>query len=156
MVVLSLNSENFDEKITKQDKFAVVTFSADWCGPCRDFAPKLYSLSKAIPTITVAKVNVDECPALSKQFAVNGVPLTIIFDAGKELERITGNVPEDYLMKAIWKHLPKELHSGSSDETQQSTDSKNNSRRTPSGLANLLKKAGQAIRDAFSHLKENW
>lgn len=153
MAVNNLHPENFDEHVIATDKFVVVTFYADWCGPCRDFTPSLYSLSKAIPTITVARVNVDACPKLSKRFDINGIPNTLIFKKGKQIDQLVGNIPYDHLMKVILKHLSKEQPSESPDEGSPKTDEKKSDK--PSGLANLLQAVRQLFRDAFNHLTKN-
>ncbi|MEI7898321.1 MAG: thioredoxin domain-containing protein, partial [bacterium] len=38
----TLTDSNFEEKIVKSDKLAVVDLSAEWCGPCRMVSPIIH------------------------------------------------------------------------------------------------------------------
>ncbi len=151
MRVIPLNSENFDEKIINSDTIAVVTFYADWCGPCGDFKPKLYSLADALgKSVLIGKVDVDAEPKLSKRFDVNGVPNTVIFASGKVVHRITGNVPADHLKATILKHLPNDrfvgLHQSPASETKE---------EKASVLASLVKTLRNGLKSIFSLFRKN-
>lgn len=38
----------------------VLYFSADWCGPCNEFGPRLYDVAKDYPHITVKRIDMDD------------------------------------------------------------------------------------------------
>ena len=44
MAVLKINETNFNEQILEKD-IALVDFYADWCGPCKMFAPIFEEIS---------------------------------------------------------------------------------------------------------------
>jgi thioredoxin 2 len=47
--------------------------------------------------LKVVKVNTDEQPALGERFAVRGIPTLILFEAGREKDRVTGALPAQAL-----------------------------------------------------------
>ena len=45
-MVNQINSDQFEEKVLKSEKPAVVDFYADWCGPCKMMSPLIDELSE--------------------------------------------------------------------------------------------------------------
>ena len=69
--VITLNDTNFADEIKNSTVPLIVDFWAEWCGPCRMLGPILDQLAtEKAGLVKVAKVNVDESPALSAQFNV--------------------------------------------------------------------------------------
>src|SRR6266540_3225848 len=63
--VVHLTEKTFDEAVAADEGVCMVDFWAAWCGPCRAIAPVLEELAQASKGgVTLAKVNVDEQPAL--------------------------------------------------------------------------------------------
>lgn len=74
-------------------------FSAPWCGPCKQLAPKMELVAEA--NITVEKILVDENQEITQQFGVRNIPTVVLIDENeKEIERFVGvNSVEFYLEK---------------------------------------------------------
>jgi thioredoxin 1 len=51
--------------------------------------------------VTVAKVNVDESPAIAGQVGVSAIPLIVVFKDGEEVDRLVGLQSLDALQQAI-------------------------------------------------------
>jgi len=77
MAVLNLAAEQFEETIENND-IVIFDFWAEWCGPCKQFAPIFESISEKYPDIKFAKVNVEEQQELAGMFQVRSIP-TIVF-----------------------------------------------------------------------------
>ena len=92
MAVINVGNETtFDEKILKSDLPVLVDFWASWCGPCKMAGPELEAAEAELAgKVIVAKVNIDELPALTSRFNVKAVPTFIVFKGGKEVSRFTG------------------------------------------------------------------
>lgn len=81
MSVLELTSENFEETISSG--MTLVDFWAVWCGPCRMQSPVIDAFAQKQDAVKVAKVNVDEQPALAARFGVMSIPTLIAFKDGE-------------------------------------------------------------------------
>ena len=64
---------------------------AAWCGPCRMLAPVVEDLAAELAgRVRVAKLNIDENPATAGRFNVRSIPTMLVFQNGREVERIVG------------------------------------------------------------------
>ena len=87
MAVISVNNNNFEAEVLKADGKVLVDFYADWCGPCKMLGPILDEISK---DHTVYKVNVDKEPELAQNYGIMSIPCMIVFQDGKEVNRMVG------------------------------------------------------------------
>jgi thioredoxin 1 len=89
--MLEINNQNFETEVLKSDLPVLVDFWAPWCGPCRAQAPVLEQLaSSANGKLKVAKLNVDEEPALAMAFRVESIPTMILFRDGEVADKLIG------------------------------------------------------------------
>lgn len=79
----------------KTDK-AIKVFSASWCNPCKQLKATLQQLNLSS---NLEFILIDEQPELAKQLGIRSVPTTIIYEGGNEVQRISGNNPNE-IMKA--------------------------------------------------------
>ena len=100
MAVQHLNEKNFNEARNKKG-FALVDFYADWCGPCRMLAPVIEAVAEARPDVLVAKVNVDENPALASEFGVFSIPTVVVLKDGKQINQSVGVRPKEQLLSLL-------------------------------------------------------
>ena len=100
MAVRHLNEQSFDEARNSEGT-VLLDFFADWCGPCRMLAPVLEAVAKERPDVLVAKVNVDECPALAGEFGVFSIPTLVVMKNGKVVSQAVGVQPKDRLLALL-------------------------------------------------------
>ena len=103
---LDVTDATFESEVLKSDKPVLVDFWADWCGPCRMIAPSVKEIaSENEATLKVAKLDVDENPAVPGRYGIVGIPTLMLFKGGEVVERITGALPKNRIMAQVLPHL---------------------------------------------------
>jgi thioredoxin 1 len=109
MAVQSLpqaNDSNFDQVVFSDRRPVLVEFFAPWCPHCRRMAPVLEELAREYEgRVRVVQANVEAAPDLVVRYQLRGVPTVVVFDEGKEISRLIGEVPKEELMIRLNKAL---------------------------------------------------
>ena len=119
MEVLHITQDNFDEIVLNGDKPVLLDFYADWCGPCKAFAPVLAEMAAERNDVVFGKVNIDTDIDLAKTFKVRSVPTLVLMDKGDTLAYSLGSKGKvqlngflDKALKERNKNTPKEEKKG--------------------------------------------
>ena len=81
----------------------ILYFSAEWCGPCKTFKPKMKKL--AAEGFPVEFLDVERDSELTMRHGVRNVPTTIITFDGQEKFRFVGIKPAEEITTA-YNSLP--------------------------------------------------
>lgn len=100
--VTNVSDDTFNTIIVS-NKLVVVDLFATWCGPCRALSPYIDELAANHNNILFAKANIEEAPVIANELDVKSLPCVIIFENGKEINRVVGfNKPK---LQAIIENL---------------------------------------------------
>jgi thioredoxin 2 len=103
--IVDADPSTFDAEVTASVP-VLVDFWAPWCGPCRMVSPSVEALGRDhAGRLKVVKLNVDEAPDISARFGVQGIPLLVLIEGGKEVDRVVGAVPPEQLRQWVEPHL---------------------------------------------------
>lgn len=78
MATIKLTKDNFDDTVSNND-IVIVDFWAQWCAPCRSFAPIFETASTEHSDVVFGKVNTEEEQELAAAFQVRSIPMVMIF-----------------------------------------------------------------------------
>lgn len=100
MASIAITKDSFEDTITSNDT-VFVDFWAEWCGPCRGFAPVFEKASEENPDIVFAKVDTEAEQELAAYFNVRSIPTLMVFRDNIMLFNQPGALPEQALNSLI-------------------------------------------------------
>jgi thioredoxin 1 len=103
MATVALTAETFEQSVTAPG-ITIIDFWADWCGPCKAFAPVYEQSSEAHPDVVFAKVDTEAEQMIAAEFEIRSIPTIMLFRDGIPLFRQAGALPghalEDIITQA--------------------------------------------------------
>jgi len=102
MATQDISSEQFNEVISNND-IVIIDFWAEWCGPCKSFAPTYEKVSENHPDIIFAKVDTEQEQELSAHFQIRSIPTLMVFREEVVLFAEPGMLSETQLEEVIGK-----------------------------------------------------
>lgn len=82
MATTALTTDNFVQTIQDND-IVLVDFWADWCGPCKMFAPVYDAESAKHDDIVFAKVDTEDQQELGAAMNIRSIPTIMAFPRGR-------------------------------------------------------------------------
>ena len=100
MASTTLTAENF-EKTVLAENIVLVDFWAEWCSPCRQFAPVYEAASEQHDDIVFGKVDTEAEQALAQAANITSIPTLMAFRDGILVFAQPGALPASALQQVI-------------------------------------------------------
>ncbi|MBL8471155.1 MAG: thioredoxin TrxA [Rhodocyclaceae bacterium] len=97
---------NFEDEVLKSELPVLVDYWAEWCGPCKNFAPILDLVAGDYKDkIKVAKMDIDKNPAMTARYGIRGIPTVMLFKDGSIEATRVGALSKSQLVQFIENNI---------------------------------------------------
>ena len=97
-----ITKDTFNDTINNNN-IVLVDWWAEWCGPCRSFAPVFEEASEKHPDIVFGKIDTEAQPELAALARITSIPTIMAFREGILIFSQAGALPATTLEELIGK-----------------------------------------------------
>jgi thioredoxin len=96
MATTTVTKDNLEDLVEKSD-ILVLDFWAEWCGPCKSFAPVFEKASEEYPDVTFGKIDTEDQPEVAGFFRIQAIPTLVVFREQIPIFSQAGALPKEAL-----------------------------------------------------------
>jgi thioredoxin 1 len=100
MATIEITEDNFKATSGKQG-IVLLDFWAEWCGPCRAFAPVFEKASESHADVVFGKIDTEAQQELAGAAGIQAIPTLMLFRDGVLLFRESGALPPAALEELV-------------------------------------------------------
>lgn len=100
MATVELTEQDFEQTVTTNG-IVLVDFWAEWCGPCRQFAPVFEASSEEHPDVVHGKVDTEAEQGLAAAANITSIPTLMVFRDGILVFNQPGALPRQSLEQVV-------------------------------------------------------
>lgn len=107
--MIELHNRESIQDIINTHSMVAVRFTAEWCGPCKTFAPAFAEVA-ADPRnedVHFLVADADKNQALTAQYGVRGLPSVLFFYDGHLIGRVSGAMTADKFQEVLHKQFTR-------------------------------------------------
>lgn len=99
-IIHTVTEDNLQELLARRAP-VVLDFWADWCQPCRSFAPVFEAAASRHTDMVFGKIDIDRQPALAEDFRIRSVPTLMIIREQILVHRASGALTATELLQIL-------------------------------------------------------
>ena len=104
--MLKVTKATFEQEVLQSDIPVLIDFFADWCMPCKMFAPVIEGVAEDYEgKVKFVKVNIDEAPELAQKYLVMSIPTLKLVKGEELLGSFVGAMTTEELEDWVEEHL---------------------------------------------------
>ncbi|ELI6454111.1 Thioredoxin family protein [Flavobacterium psychrophilum] len=99
--IIGMCNQEFNE-LLKSNKKVMVNFYAEWCAPCKKMSPYIIKMQDEMKDkVNIVRLDADKNKTLVEALKLDGLPVIILYENGKEIWRNIGYITEEDLKKHL-------------------------------------------------------